>query len=67
MKNRKTRYIAPAAELILLAPSEALATQADDNLALNQWGTPSDNVLMESTVSGGYIWGEDGTITQSGG
>lgn len=67
METKKKCYIAPAAELILLAPSEALATQADDNLALNQWGVGSVNVPeTASTVSGGYIWGEDGTITQSG-
>lgn len=66
MKTRKKHYIAPAAELILLAPSEALATQADDNLALNKWGEVSGNVRnTASTVSGGYTWNEDGTITQS--
>lgn len=68
MREEKKMYIAPTAELILLAPSEALATQADDNLALNQWGVASDNVPnTASTVSGGYTWNEDGTITQSTG
>ena len=40
-KNVKKPYIAPAAELILLAPLEALANQTlstGDQIALNKWG-----------------------------
>ena len=49
MKNTKKTYIAPAAELILLAPLEALAATGlsdGDKIALNKWG----------------YWAEDGKI-----
>lgn len=68
MKKEKKLYTAPKAELILLAPAEALAveTSADDNIAMNQWGQP---VIQNASIVGGNTtyWGEDGTITQSGG
>lgn len=68
METKKRRYIAPTAELILLAPTEELAAAADDNLALSQWGTNNLDVKTSSTVSGSDTWNEDGTITtQSGG
>lgn len=68
METKKRRYIAPTAELILLAPTEELAAAADDNLALSQWGTNNLDVKTSSTVSGSDTWNEDGTITtRSGG
>lgn len=63
MKNTKKTYIAPAAELILLAPLEALAapTSQDDSIALRRWG---QNVFSNASVTGGKqtYWGDDGTI-----
>ena len=61
MKNTKKPYIAPAAELILLAPLEALAapTSQDDSIALRRWG---QNVFSNASVTGGKqtYWGDDG-------
>lgn len=64
-KNVKKPYIAPAAELILLAPLEALAAPGstqDDNIALNKWGYKG--IVKNASVTGGKrtYWGEDGRI-----
>ena len=63
-KTIKKPYIAPAAELILLAPLEALANQTlstGDQIALNKWGK---SVFPNASVTGGNFtyWREDGTI-----
>lgn len=65
MKTIKKPYIAPAAELILLAPLEALAAPSstqEDNIALNKWGYKG--VVKNASVTGGKrtYWGEDGRI-----
>lgn len=64
MKNAKKTYIAPAAELILLAPMEALAAtlENDDQIALNKWGFKG--VIPNASVAGGKqtYWREDGKI-----
>ena len=62
-KNVKKPYIAPAAELILLAPLEALANQTlstGDQIALKRWG---QNVFSNASVTGGNLtyWGDDGS------
>lgn len=64
-KTIKKPYIAPAAELILLAPLEALAAPSltqDDNIALNKWGYKG--IVKNASVTGGKrtYWGEDGRI-----
>lgn len=64
MKTVKKPYIAPSAELILLAPLEALANQqtlsTGDQIALNKWGK---NVFSPASVtSNRTYWGEDGKI-----
>lgn len=64
-KTIKKPYIAPAAELILLAPLEALAAPSltqDDNIALNKWGYKG--IVKNASVTGGKrtYWREDGTI-----
>lgn len=63
MKNTKKTYIAPAAELILLAPLEALAapTSQDDSIALRRWRY---GVFSHASATGSNLtcWGEDGTI-----
>lgn len=63
MKNTKKTYIAPAAELILLAPLEALANQTlsnGDQIALRRWGY---DVISNASVTGGKqtYWGDDGS------
>lgn len=62
-KNVKKPYIAPAAELILLAPLEALAapTSQDDSIALNKWGK---SVFPYASAKGSNrtYWSEDGKI-----
>lgn len=62
MKNTKKPYIAPAAELILLAPLEALAapTSQDDSIALRRWGY---GVFSHASATGGNLtyWGADGS------
>lgn len=64
MKTIKKPYIAPAAELILLAPLEALAapTSPDDSIALNKWGYKG--VVKNASVTGSNrtYWREDGKI-----
>ena len=64
-KTIKKTYIAPAADLILLAPLEALAAPSltqDDNIALNKWGYKG--IVKNASVTGGKrtYWGEDGSI-----
>ena len=67
MKTIKKTYIAPAAELILLAPLEALAAppSQDDSIALNKWGFNKwkGSVISNASVTGGKdtYWGDDGT------
>lgn len=65
MKTIKKTYIAPAAELILLAPLEALAAPSltqDDNIALNKWGYKG--IVKNASVKGSNrtYWCEDGKI-----
>ena len=65
-KNVKKPYIAPSAELILLAPLEALANQqtlsTGDQIALNKWGK---NVFSPASVtSNRTYWGENGKISK---
>lgn len=63
-KTIKKPYIAPAAELILLAPMEALAAtlENDDQIALNKWGFKG--VIPNASVTGSNrtYWCEDGRI-----
>ena len=66
MKTVKKPYIAPSAELILLAPMEALANQqtlsTGDQIALNKWGK---NVFSPASVtSNRTYWGENGKISK---
>lgn len=66
MKTIKKPYIAPSAELILLAPLEALANQqtlsTGDQIALNKWGK---NVFSPASVtSNRTYWGENGKISK---
>lgn len=64
MKTVKKPYIAPSAELILLAPMEALAAtmEQDDQIALNKWGYKG--VVKNASVTGSNrtYWCEDGRI-----
>ena len=64
MKTVKKPYIAPSAELILLAPMEALAAtgiSTEDEVALKNWGyTPFGPVA--SVTSKRTYWGENGKI-----
>ena len=70
MKTIKKTYIAPAAELILLAPMEALAAPVsqDDSIALNKWGFNKwkGSVIPNASVTGGKqtYWHEDGKISK---
>lgn len=64
MKNTKKTYIAPVAELILLAPLEALAAtgiSTEDEVALKQWGYKPFG-LAASVTSKRTYWGENGKI-----
>lgn len=66
-KTIKKPYIAPAAELILLAPLEALAAPSltqDDNIALNKWGYKG--IVKNASVTGSNrtYWDEDGKISK---
>ena len=68
MKNTKKTYIAPAAELILLAPLEALAalgSTQEDNIALMQWNW-NCNAVKNASITGSNrtYWREDGRIPQ---
>ena len=64
MNNVKKPYIAPAAELILLAPLEALAApiSAEDKVALQHWGYKPFGTVASVTGSNRTYWREDGTI-----
>lgn len=64
MKTIKKTYIAPAAELILLAPLEALAAQnisTEDEVALQHWGYKPFGTAASVTSKRTY-WGENGKI-----
>lgn len=66
MKNTKKTYIAPAAELILLAPLEALAAPSistEDEVALKNWGYKGV-VKNASVTSKRTYWGENGKISK---
>lgn len=66
MKTIKKPYIAPSAELILLAPMEALAAPVsqEDEVALKQWGYKPFGPAASVTSNRTY-WGEDGKIRKS--
>lgn len=65
MKNTKKTYIAPVAELILLAPLEALAApiSTEDEVALKQWGYKRFGTAASVTSKRTY-WGENGKISK---
>lgn len=63
-KTIKKTYIAPAAELILLAPMEALAAtgiSTEDEVALQHWGYKRFGPAASVTSKRTY-WGENGKI-----
>lgn len=63
-KTIKKPYIAPAAELILLAPLEALAAPSistEDEVALKNWGYKPFGTAASVTSKRTY-WGENGKI-----
>lgn len=65
-KTIKKPYIAPAAELILLAPLEALAAPSistEDEVALKQWGYKPFGTAASVTSKRTY-WGENGKISK---
>jgi len=64
MNNVKKPYIAPVAELILLAPLEALAAPVspEDEVALQHWGYKPFTVA--SVTSKRTYWGENGKISK---
>ena len=65
MKTIKKTYIAPVAELILLAPLEALAAtgiSTEDKVALQHWGYKPFGTVASVTGSNRTYWREDGTI-----
>ena len=71
MNNVKKTYIAPTAELILLAPLEALAAPSlseEDSRALKMWGFNKwkGSVISTASVTGSNrtYWGEDGKISK---
>ena len=63
MNNVKKPYIAPVAELILLAPLEALAAPGspEDEVALQHWGYKRFGPAASVTSKRTY-WGENGKI-----
>ena len=66
MKKTTKTYIAPAAELILLAPMEALAATSistEDEVALKNWGYKGV-VKNASVTSNRTYWGENGKISK---
>lgn len=65
MKTVKKPYIAPSAELILLAPMEALAAPGsqEDEVALKQWGYKRFGPAASVTSNRTY-WGENGKISK---
>lgn len=67
MEKLKKPYTAPTAELLLLAPAEAVAagtgTTQENQWAMNQWG---HKVINSASIQGGntlYQFREDGKIT----
>lgn len=64
VNNVKKPYIAPAAELILLAPMEALAATVsqEDEVALQHWGYKPFGTVASVKGSNRTYWGEDGRI-----
>lgn len=64
MKSTKKTYISPSAELILLAPMEALAAtiSTEDKVALQHWGYKPFGTVASVTGSNRTYWREDGTI-----
>lgn len=64
MKTVKKPYIAPSAELILLAPMEALAATVsqEDEVALQHWGYKPFGTVASVKGSNRTYWREDGTI-----
>ena len=64
MNNVKKTYIAPSAELILLAPLEALAAtmSQEDKVALQHWGYKPFGTVASVTGSNRTYWSEDGKI-----
>lgn len=64
-KTIKKPYIAPSAELILLAPMEALAAPGspEDEVALKQWGYKRFGTAASVTSNRTY-WGENGKINK---
>lgn len=66
MKTVKKPYIAPSAELILLAPLEALAAtgiSTEDEVALKQWGYKRFGTAASVTSNRTY-WGDNGKINK---
>lgn len=66
MKTIKKPYIAPAAELILLAPLESLAAtgiSTEDEVALKNWGYKPFRTAASVTSKRTY-WGENGKISK---
>lgn len=65
MKTIKKPYIAPSAELILLAPMEALAAPGshEDEVALQHWGYKPFGPAASVTSKRTY-WGENGKINK---
>ena len=63
-KNVKKPYIAPVAELILLAPLEALAATVsqEDEVALQHWGYKPVGTVASVPGSNRTYWSEDGKI-----
>lgn len=66
MKTVKKPYIAPSAELILLAPLEALAAtiSTEDEVALKQWGYKPFGTAASVTGSNRTYWAENGKINK---
>ena len=64
VNNVKKPYIAPAAELILLAPMEALAATVsqEDEVALQHWGYKPFGTAASVKGSNRTYWFEDGRI-----
>ena len=67
MEKLKKPYTAPTAELLLLAPAEAVAagtgTTQENQWAMNKWN--NNKVLPSASITGSNfsMWGEDGKIT----
>lgn len=67
MEKLKKPYTAPTAELLLLAPAEALATGTgttqENQWAMNKWNN-NNKVLDSASITGSNfsMWGEDRKI-----